>query len=178
MEFIKISPSESKLWEQVWRLYTDSFPEWERRRISSHDRASEDDDFHTYIALDNGNFIGLVFYWKYASYIFIEHLAVAPQLRGKNIGSKIITALIEEHPQHTILLEIDPPADDISKRRLRFYERLGFVINDFEHIHPSFSRNNGKEHELRIMSYPDRLTQEEFDRFRDYMYDRIMKYID
>ena len=86
MEIMKIIPSGNKLWEQVWRLYVDSFPEWERRRISSHSRASEDDDFHTYISIENGNLQGLVFYWEHDSVIYVEHLAVNPLMRGKGIG--------------------------------------------------------------------------------------------
>lgn len=177
MEIITITPSENKLWEQVWRLYVDSFPEWERRRISSHGRASDDDDFHTYIAIENGNLQGLIFYWEYDSTIYVEHLAVNPLLRGKSIGSHIIAGLIEENPDFTIILEIDPPVDDISKRRLKFYERLGFVENDVDYVHPSYTKN-GKPHELRILSYPELLSSDELEKFRDYMANRVMKYID
>lgn len=177
MEIMKIIPSGNKLWEQVWRLYVDSFPEWERRRISSHSRASEDDDFHTYISIENGNLQGLVFYWEHDSVIYVEHLAVNPLMRGKGIGSQIIKGLMEENPESTFILEIDPPLDDISKRRSTFYERLGFIANDFDYIHPSYTKN-GKPHELRIMSYPKALSNEEFERFKEYLATRVMKYID
>lgn len=177
MEIIKITPSESKLWEQVWRLYTDSFPEWERRRISSHSRASEDDAFNTYIALDNGNLMGLVFYWKSDGMIYIEHLAVNPIMRGKSIGSTIVKGLIDEYPDFTILLEIDPPVDEISKRRLAFYERLGFVMNDYEYVHPSYSKN-GKPHPLKVLSLPAPISPDELENFKRYMAETVMKYID
>lgn len=177
MELMRIMPSENKLWEQVWRLYVDSFPEWERRRISSHSRASEDNDFHTFISVDNGNLQGLIFYWEYDSAIYVEHLAVNPLMRGKSIGSQILKELIEENPGCTVILEIDPPVDDISKRRLSFYERIGFVANDFDYVHPSYSSNR-KPHELTILSYPNALSVEEFERFKDNMANRVMKYID
>ncbi len=177
MEIIKVIPSENKLWEQVWRLYIDSFPEWERRRISSHSRASEDNNFHTYIAIENGNLLGLLFYWEYKSTIYVEHLAVNPLMRGKNIGSQILKDLIEENPNYTFILEIDPPIDDISIRRKIFYERIGFRANDFDYFHPSYSKN-GKPHELKIMSYPNNLSDEQFEKFKEYMANRVMKYID
>lgn len=174
---MKITPSENKLWEQVWRLYVDSFPEWDRRRISSHDRATEDDDFHTYISIDNGHLQGLIFYWEYDSTIYIEHLAINPLMQGRSIGSQIVRDLIEENPDCTVILEIEPPADDLSVRRLGFYERLGFAANGFDYTHPSYSKN-GKAHEMKIMSYPKPLSQEEFDRFKEFLATRVMKYID
>ena len=177
MEIIKITPSDSKLWEQVWRLYIDSFPEWERRRISSHGRATEEDDFNTYIALDDGNLMGLIFYWKNNDFIYVEHLAITSSMRGKSFGSRIIEELIDEYPGYSILLEIDPPTDEISERRLAFYQRLGFMMNDYEYIHPSYSKNV-MPHHLKIMSYPEPLSRERFESFKEYMANKVLKYID
>ena len=52
-----------------------------------------------------------------------------------------------------VILEIDPPVDDISIRRLHFYERLGFVANPYQYIHPSF-RKPFTPHRLVLMSIP------------------------
>ena len=177
MEIIKIVPSESKLWDQVWRLYNESFPEYERRRISSHSRASEDATFHTYIAVDNGNLLGLLFYWNYDKKIYIEHLAVNPTMRGKSIGSNIMKEFIAENKGATIILEIDPPVDDISKRRLSFYEKLGFRDTKQTYRHPSYSKN-GQPHLLRILSYPKSISEHEFEEFQKFMFEKVMKYID
>lgn len=177
MELLKITPTESKLWEQVWRLYTESFPEWERRRISSHSRATEDVGFHTYIALENGNLLGLLFYWEYDKTIYLEHIAVNPAMRGKSIGSNIIRELIDKYPGYSLLLEVDPPIDEISQRRVKFYERLGFVMNDYPYMHPSYS-TNGKAHELRIMSFPTAISNDKFEEFRNYIKTKVIKYID
>ena len=37
--------------------------------------------------------------------------------------------------EKTIILEIDPPSDDISIHRKSFYERCGFKENAFSHVH-------------------------------------------
>lgn len=177
MELLKIAPAESKLWDQVWRLYIDSFPDFERRRISSHSRACEDNQFHTCIAVENGNLLALFFFWKFDDYIYIEHLAVLPSLRGKNIGSTILTDFFSQNPGKKIILEIDPPVDEISIRRQAFYENLGFYANDFSFTHPSYAKN-GHEHELKILSYPGAISEEEFEKFKEFMRDKVLAYID
>lgn len=177
MEIIKVIPSNSNLWDQVWRLYSDSFPEHERRRISSHTRASEDNDFHTYMAVDNGNLLAILFYWQYDSTIYIEHIAVSPTMRGKNIGSTLLREFIEQNKNFSFILEIEPPVDEITKRRLSFYEKLGFRFNDYDYTHPSYNKK-GPDHKLNILSYPDKITKEQFDRFKEYAGSTPLKYID
>lgn len=179
MDMLKVLPSDSKLWEQVWRLYTESFPEWERRKISSHRRAVEDADFHTYIAVDNGNMLALLFYWESGDMIFIEHVAVNPQMRGKNVGSELLRQFMDNNPDKTIILEIDPPEDEVSQRRLVFYDRLGFKRNsgDFDYTHPSYVRG-GKVHRLELLSYPGPISVQKFGEFKKYMSEKVLKYID
>lgn len=64
----------------------------------------------------------------------------------------------------TLILEIEPPKDDISKRRKGFYERCGFTENFFTHIHPPYHKIN-EGHELTIMTCPKQISQEIFDTF-------------
>ncbi|MCD8072609.1 MAG: GNAT family N-acetyltransferase [Alistipes sp.] len=177
MELLKITPSESRLWEQVWRLYNESFPEYERRRVSSHTMACEDPDFHTYISIDNGNLQALLFYWTYGKYIYIEHVAVDPHLRGKSIGSKLLTSFARDNGDCTIILEIDPPCDDISRRRLAFYERIGFKNTGRIFTHPSYSRS-GQGHELLVLSYPENLDDPEYKEFMEFVSEKVLKYRD
>ena len=178
MEMINIIPSESKLWEQAWRLYTESFPEHERRRISSHVMAAEDPRFHTEVAVENGNLMAILFYWKLAGdKIYIEHIAVNPLMRGKNIGSTILHNFTTQNPDCTIILEIDPPVDEVSKKRLAFYERSGFVNTGHIFNHPSFQKK-GLNHDLVILSYPATITREDFDNFTETVLTDVLRYID
>ncbi|MFQ7502317.1 MAG: GNAT family N-acetyltransferase [Alistipes finegoldii] len=74
-------------------------------------------------------FIGILFHWGADGYRYVEHLAVSPALRGQNMGSAALSAFCRKVGR--VILEIDPPVDDISIRRLHFYERLGFVANPY-----------------------------------------------
>ncbi len=75
--------------------------------------------------------------------------------------------------QKILILEIDPPVDDISKRRKGFYERCGFTENSFRHIHPPYHRGNDG-HDLIIMSCPKQISQNEYNAFYQYLQNRIM----
>lgn len=178
METINIIPSESKLWEQAWRLYTESFPEHERRRISSHRRAVEDPCFHTRVAVENGNLLGILFYWNFGKEnIYIEHMAVNPLRRGQNIGTAILGSFIAQNPHSNIVLEIAPPVDDDSRRRMTFYKKLGFIVNDFAYTHPSYQKK-GLAYELVILSFPTPVTDGGYEEFCEFMKSSVLRYID
>lgn len=178
MELIDIIPSESKLWEQTWRLYNESFPECERRRISSHHRAVDDPRFYTKVALENGNLLGLLFFWRIDDQrIYIEHIAVNPSMRGRNIGSTLLSTFLKQNSDAVVILEIDPPLDEISVRRLGFYQRLGFNNSGIIYKHPSYQKK-GQEHDLLILSYPGTITESEFEEFRVFLRDEVLKYVD
>ncbi len=57
----------------------------------------------------------------------------------------------------TVLLEIDPPVDEISLRRETFYERCGYRANIHPHVHPPY-RAGFPGHELVVMSRPEKLS--------------------
>lgn len=177
MEITRIVPSDSKLWEQVWKLYNESFPQYERRRINSHERACEDAAYHTDIAIENGNLLALIFYWEYPGTAYVEHVAVNPAMRGNNVGSTLMREFMERYKDSTVILEIDPPVDEISKRRLGFYERLGFKDTGFSYQHPSYTKN-GTPHHLNILSWPEAVSEHEFERFKEFMFKKVMTYID
>lgn len=54
-----------------------------------------------------------------------------------------------------MILEIDPLTTDIAVRRKRFYERLGFMLNPFPHVHPPY-HDGLTGHALLVLSRPRR----------------------
>ena len=75
-----------------------------------------------------------------------------------------------------LLLEIDPPQDEVSRRRERFYLSNGMCPNyDYDHVHPSF-RPTTDPHRLFLMSYPRPLTEAEFRAFQQFNNERVLSY--
>lgn len=159
---------------KAWELSESSFPLCERRPHSEHLRALQDPAFHADIIMDDELFIGIIFYWIYdEKYLYVEHLATDSSLRSKGYGNRAMELLL--NMGYVTILEIDPPIDEISIRRRGFYERLGFAMSDHRHIHPSY-RSQTEPHELKMMSFPYRISDQEFERFRDYLLHNVMIY--
>lgn len=104
---------------------------------------------------------------------YVEHFAVNPALRGRSIGSGILSSFCARHPLS--VLEIDPLADEVSVRRKGFYERLGFCLNPYEHRHPPYRVGNAP-HPLLVMSWPRVLKQTEYSEFTEFLSHRVMRY--
>lgn len=158
LQFIPFKSRADKGWAEAWELYEKSFPYNERWSEEAYDRAFGDPNFEADGIWRGGEFIGILFHWGADGYRYVEHLAVSPALRGQNMGSAALSAFCRKVGR--VILEIDPPEDDISIRRRHFYERLGFVANPYRYIHPSF-RKPFTPHRLVLMSYPGAITYEE-----------------
>lgn len=53
-----------------------------------------------------------------------------------------------------------------AKRRLRFYESVGFVANPWAHTHPTYHQGIA-DHELVVLSYPQGIDVMEYQRFNE-----------
>ena len=159
------------MYKDAMALYDASFPYHERRETKSQLRILRDGEYHFTLLWDGDTFVGLALYWDTESFIYIEHLCIVPQLRGRRYGQQVLEMLTERGKP--VILEIDPPLDEISVRRRGFYERNGFVENPHAHTQPPFHRGEC-EHPLVIMSSPEVLSQAEYDRFRQYQRSRVM----
>lgn len=173
MEFLSIEAGDKERWEKVWELYEDSFPIAERRKVDDHLRACNDERFFPLSAWEGQQLIGLMFFWEWDSYRYLEHLAVNPELRGQGHGSQLLKYLRDS--EHTIILEIDPLSNELSVRRLQFYERSGYTLTPYRFVHLPY-RLDGNEQELLILSYPKMITKEQHNHFLMFLEDEVIKY--
>ena len=104
-------------------------------------------------------------------FAYVEHFCIEPNLRGLHYGQSALKALCAQCG--LVILEIDPPVDEISIRRKCFYERCGFKENPYAHVHPAY-REGFSGHELKIMSWPRAITPAEYGRFNAYLITRVM----
>ena len=173
MEFLHIEAVDTKRWNKVWNLYEDSFPIAERRKVEDHIRACQDERFFPLSSWDGEELIGLMFFWEWDSYRYLEHLAVNPNLRGQNYGTQLLRYLRDS--EHTIILEIDPLINELSVRRLQFYERAGFTLTPYRFMHLPY-RIDSVLQELLILSYPQMITKEQHNDFLNFIDDHVRNY--
>lgn len=162
------------LMDAAMTLYRASFPNHELRLWNDQKAVMSDPAYHFDMCLMNGTLAGLILYWDFGSYVYVEHFCVEPALRGHGLGTLILRQLAQQNSK-PIILEIDPLIDDIARRRRDFYVRCGYVQNGYKHIHPPYQLAN-LGHELIVMSYPRALSQAEFDTFTLDLRDKVMKY--
>ena len=122
MNFERIGASHP-LFEASFTLYEASFPPNERRTREDHLRALQDADFFPLGAVEDGKLLADVFLWETEDFCYLEHFAVQPSLRGHGTGSTILRQLLTQ--DKPLILEIEPPDDEITCRRKHFYERNG-----------------------------------------------------
>ncbi len=166
-----ITKTTHPMYHKALETYKISFPFHERREQLSQERILSDNEYHFGLIYDDV-FVGLVLYWETNDFIYIEHLCILPEMRNKRYGQNVLSIL--QKKEKILILEIDPPLDDISKRRKGFYERCGFTENSFGHIHPPYHKENDG-HQLVIMTCPRQITGNEYDEFNKYLQERVME---
>ncbi len=159
MNFIIINSTLQKEFKKAWKLYEDSFPSSEKRVIAEQEKTFFKEQYKFLTIFDDDLFVGILTFWEIEDFIFIEHLAINPELRGQNYGSKVLNVFLEKYSN--IILEIEPVVDEATKRRLNFYTKLGFVQNSIKHFQVPFRKNDEKL-ALEILSYKTSLSNEKY----------------
>ncbi|MGG4554799.1 GNAT family N-acetyltransferase [Paenibacillus humicus] len=163
-----------KQFEHIFALMKASFPTSERRSYAGQKELLTDPHYRLITETNSDNqVIAFMAVWEFPSFRFIEHIAVDPNTRGSGIGGKIMASYMEESSK-PILLEVEYPDTDMAQRRIGFYERLGFRLNPFDYVQPPLQEGEAYL-PLKIMSYPQLLTEEEFTHRKEILYTNVYK---
>jgi ribosomal protein S18 acetylase RimI-like enzyme len=151
VRLIKISEQE---FCSVYSEMEKNFIADERRDFEAAKSILENKEYKIYHTVEEGERVGFVTVWELSGFAFIEHFVTYENHRNKGYGSKVLGCLKEKYG--ALVLEAEPPIEDIQKRRIAFYERNGFVQNPQKYIQPAY-RAGGRGVELVLMSYPEKL---------------------
>ena len=171
MRYIRLTSGDSPIFENAMQLYHISFPAHEQRESKSQEFIMEHRDYCFTVVLDQDEFVGAILYWETNTFIYVEHFFIDPARRNSGYGREILKWLSAK--KKTVILEIDPPVDEIAVRRKGFYERAGFVANPFPHIHPPYLENT-PGHKLVVMSCPAQLSEDVYNEFNSYLKETVM----
>ncbi|MDD5340622.1 MAG: GNAT family N-acetyltransferase [Candidatus ainarchaeum sp.] len=149
----------------VWELYESAFPPDERRDLGRQNALFKRPEYLLFAALDEKNTVaGFLSLWEFGGFVFMEHLAVQGHMRGKGFGTEIIKAYMSGCKKN-VVLEVERPGTEIQKRRIAFYERLGFKLNHHDYIQPPYGPGKNPV-PMRLMSYPGTISEKEFPLLR------------
>lgn len=154
------------LLDKVEKTYTGSFPEAERRAFSLvRDLVKDDPRFIVYALFKDRAYAGFITAWRFGSYTYVKHFAIDESARNGGIGAEAMKQFLALH-ETPVVLEVEIPTEEMSKRRIGFYERLGYVLDDHVYYQPPY-REGESFLEMRLMTYGDIDLDQLFEEVRD-----------
>ena len=170
---MKIELVTSKNFDLYYSLQEKDFCLEERRSKNEELKALEDKRFKPYLIYYENQVVGFCSCWEFDNFIFGEHFAIIEEFRTKFLGFQFIKEVLSKMNK-LFVFEIELPTDKMSKQRKMFYERLKVSVNNFEYYQPSY-HNDGKNVPMLFLSYPRKLSHEEFNRIVNTIYREVYK---
>lgn len=139
--------------EKIFAIMSEAFPEDEFRTYEGQKRLLNREIYRIISEKDeSGKVLGFMTVWDLGDFNFIEHIAVCSSSRGMGIGRNIIEKF-KRQDHRPIILEVEPPDNELCRRRIGFYQRLGFELSEFYYEQPPL-RTGHTPKALQLMSYP------------------------
>ena len=148
--------------ESIYALMEQSFPLDEYRTCEEQKKLLEHPAYNIYVlpgakSTDIRAFLAV---WEFEELVFVEHFAVAPTERNQGTGSHMLRQLLDMRKKPACL-EVEPPVEDFAARRIGFYERVGFCLNEYPYVMPALSGEK-RPVQLMVMTYPEKVCEAEF----------------
>ncbi|MBE5732387.1 MAG: GNAT family N-acetyltransferase [Clostridiales bacterium] len=156
--------------DAVYKIMQDSFPQNEIRSYKGQNALLKEQNYSLFIKQENAEIIGFIGVWDLDDFVFVEHFAVSKEHRGKGVGSEILREL-KARICAPIVLEVEPPVDEKTRKRIAFYEKNGLFFHDYYYVQPPLEKER-EEVELRIMC-SKKLDRNGFEKVRNVLYKKI-----
>ena len=151
------------LFEPAWSLYEASFSINEKRVIDDQKKIMDHPLYHFEVLILEERILGVLLWWQFEKIRYVEHYAIMDAQKAKGYGTQVLEDFQSEY-QEWILLEVEIPKEEIQKRRISFYERLGFHLNPYPYIQPAYSKTVNPV-PLLLMSWPSIITNTTLEYF-------------
>ena len=163
MKRIRLKNISDIYFQKAWELYEDAFPSEERRLLDDQSCILQNNIYHFDIFIEENQFIGLILWWDFETHRYIDHFAISVTQRNNGIGKVILNKFIDNNDK-PILLEVELPTSSINERRIKFYERIGFKLNQHYYEIPPL-KEDLLPLQLLLMSYPKIISKKDVDLF-------------
>jgi ribosomal protein S18 acetylase RimI-like enzyme len=159
----------------IKNLYLTAFPPSERREFAELKKQIYNDGCNVNLIFVDEKVAGFIIFWNFDEFVFLEHFAIEPGLRGLGTGERTL-AKIKALYQKTVILETEPPADEMTRRRIGFYERNGFHLLDRHYLQPSYDGIK-PEVEMKLMCNSANISSEKLEKHVQYIREKVYQRI-
>jgi len=173
MKLIRLKHISDNYFQKAWKLYEDAFPFEERRIIDDQSNILQNGSYHFDVLIDKDIFTGFILWWDFNTHIYIDHFATAVEQRNKGMGTLILNKFMDSADK-SILLEVELPTSTINQRRIKFYERVGFKLNQHHYEIPPMTKDQPPL-QLLLMSYPNTISLKDVNLFVEKYHPVIFK---
>jgi ribosomal protein S18 acetylase RimI-like enzyme len=167
-----LKPLDQNEFDRVFEIMEISFPRDERRPYDEQRALLDVEDFRILTYGEDSPYAFMAV-WELDDFTFLEHFATHPDHRNHGLGEKMLKELISLSNK-PICLEVEPPANEISHRRIGFYERCGLYLNLYPYTQPSIS-NGRSPVPLMIMTSGSQISESTFNKLRSNLYRKVYK---
>lgn len=152
-------------------LLEEAFPVEERPLFDTIQKR-DNDIYHLCVVENDGTMLGILAYWSFDKVVYIEHFAVCKELRNKGLGGAVLDKFLSLQPIGTqVVLEAELPDNPLAQRRIEFYQRHGFCLNNYEYLQPPY-HSGGEPLPMVLMSLRP-LGKNDFEKIRDTLYNKV-----
>ncbi len=155
---------------KFYSIMEEAFPSDERRSEKCQKELFDEKCYGVVSNLEVSVFIA---YWDFEKYVYIEHFASEASKRGNGEGGNFLDCFLEKI-EKPVVLEVEPPNTEMAARRIKFYERHGFNFNSYFYMQPAYEEGKSPI-ELKIMTYPEKISKHEFETIRDKIHKKVYK---
>ena len=156
-------------------LYVEAFPLCERRDNDEWLACLDESNgkpFTLFGIFKESSFMGFFTCWELDGFVYGEHFAVNSKARGNGIGAQTVKALKSHYAPLPFILEVETPEGEMAVRRIGFYQRQGFHLNDEKYLQPPY-RESEDWFELKLMSTDPKYLTENFEHVRNEIYQKV-----
>ncbi len=150
---IDLGPLEPRDFPKVYDIMEEAFPPSETRPFEEAKELIHDPNYKILLVKNKKKVGGFLSIWNFPTFNYAEYFAIRKSMRGLGLGSAALKRYLKGISK-PLILEVEAHNTPQAQRRIKFYERLDFVLNDISYLQPPVHKDDPPV-PLTIMSHPD-----------------------
>lgn len=175
INFYKIENVYDPNFEELYDLYNSAFPSYQRRTWAGLETVfNKKPAFQCFVIKLDKEFVGLLNYWTFEKFVYIEHFAIHPNYRNRGLGTMALKEFISK-TELPVIVETELPRSVVASQRIHFYERLNFYMTTNFYMQPPYEGSQVMMSML-IMSNDYHFVNKYFTQIKNTLYKEVYKY--